>query len=283
MNIGLIGLGQMGQKMAARLTESGHELMVWNRSAAPLKAFEGRARIASSPQEVMHAEVVITMLADDAAVQAVWLRPGLKAQGVHLNMATVSLRIARELARLQPEYVSAPVFGRPPAAAKGELDVVAAGPASALERCAPVFKALARQVFVVGEQPEHANAVKIARNFLLATVIESLGEAFSLVRKTGVSPELFLEIITSTSLAAPAYKNYGRMMVERAFEPAQFSMELGVKDVELALASAREKGVQLPSAEMILGHLKHAVADGHGHKDWTALAEYFDSRLRESG
>jgi 3-hydroxyisobutyrate dehydrogenase-like beta-hydroxyacid dehydrogenase len=174
--------------------------------------------------------------------------------------------------------VSAPVFGRPSAAAKGELDVIAAGPREALERCQPVFRSLARQVFVVGGEPEQANAVKIARNFLLATVIESLGEAFGLVAKSGVATGLFLDILTSTSLAAPAYKNYGRLMVEGRYEPAQFSMALGLKDVELALATAREKGVSLPSAELIQRHLMQAIAQGDGHKDWAALAQYIGAR-----
>jgi 3-hydroxyisobutyrate dehydrogenase-like beta-hydroxyacid dehydrogenase len=204
----------------------------------------------------------------------------MRTKGIHLNMATVSLGMARELARLQKGYVSAPVFGRPPAAAKGELDVIAAGPSEALERCQPVFQALARQVFVVGSEPEQANAVKIARNFLLATVIESLGEAFGLVRKSGVAADVFLNILTSTSLAAPAYKNYGRLMVEGSYEPAQFSMALGLKDVELALATAREKGVPLPTAELIKRHLMQAIAQGDGHKDWAALAEYA-SRLQD--
>jgi 3-hydroxyisobutyrate dehydrogenase-like beta-hydroxyacid dehydrogenase len=195
-------------------------------------------------------------------------------------MATVSLRVADELASLQRGYVSAPVFGRPQAAARGELDIIAAGAPEALERCQPVFKALSRQVFVVGAQPRHANAVKIARNFLLATVIESLGEAFSLIRESAVAPEVFLNILTSTSLAAPAYKNYGKLMVEGVYEPAQFSMELGLKDVELALATAREQGIALPSAELIRGHLIRAIARGHGRKDWAALAEY---GVRESG
>ena len=154
-----------------------------------------------------------------------------------------------------------------------------AGAAGALERCQPVFKALARQVFVVGTEPARANAVKIARNFLLATVIESLGEAFALVHRAGVDERQFLEIITTTSLAAPAYKNYGRMMVERAYEPAQFSMDLGLKDVELALATARENGVSLPSAQTIRKNLRAAIAAGRAHQDWVALAEF----LRESG
>ena len=154
--------------------------------------------------------------------------------------------------------------------------MIASGPRDALERCQPVFS-LARQVSWA-RRPQQANAVKIARNFLLATVIESLGEAFGLVRKCGVAPQVFLDIITGTSLGAPAYRNYGRLMVERAYEPAQFSMELGLKDVALALATAREKGVALPSAELIKAHLEKAIAQGHGHKDWAALADDLGSR-----
>ena len=259
--------------MSVRLIDAGHDLVVWNRSPAAARSLAGRARVAAEPAELMDTEVVITMLADDAAVEAVWLAPRMKARGVHLNMATVSLRVARELARLQEDYVSAPVFGRPQAAAKGELDIIAAGPAPALERCRPVLEPLARQVFVVGANPEHANAVKIARNFLLATVIESLGEAFSLIRKSDVAADVFLNIITNTSLGAPAYKNYGKLMVERAYEPAQFSMELGLKDVELALATAREKGLSLPSGELIREHLRAAIERGHRQKDWAGLAE----------
>lgn len=278
MKIGFIGLGRMGREMAARLIDAGHALTVYNRTASAAEHFRGRARIASSPREAADTEVVITMLADDAALDALWLRPKLTTRGTHLNMATVSLAMTRALARLQDNYVAAPVFGRPSAAAKGELDVIAAGPAAAIERCRPLFKALARQVFVVGSEPEQASAVKIARNFLLATVIESLGEAMALARKSGVPPDVFLNIVTSTSLAAPAYKNYGRLMVERAYEPAQFSMELGLKDVELALSAAREKGVPLPTAELIKKHLLDAIANGDGHKDWTALAEYLGSK-----
>jgi 3-hydroxyisobutyrate dehydrogenase-like beta-hydroxyacid dehydrogenase len=274
MKIGFIGLGQMGREMAARLIDHGHALTVYNRTASATRDFAARARVVAHAAEALDAEIVITMLADDAAIEAVWLKPGMKSSGVHLNMATVSLATARALATLQESYISAPVFGRPPAAAKGELDVIVAGPQQAIERCQPVFKALARQVFVVGAEPEHANAVKIARNFLLATVIEGLGEAIALARKSGVEAGQFLNILTSTSLAAPAYKNYGKLMVERAYEPAQFSMELGLKDVELALSTAREKGVPLPSAELIRKHLLSAIAAGNGHKDWAALAEY---------
>jgi len=131
---------------------------------------------------------------------------------------------------------------------------------------------LGKQTFVVGEEPAKANAVKIARNFLLATMIESLGEAFALVRKCGVAPADFLNVIASTSLGSPAYKNYGKMIVEQAWTPAQFAMPLGVKDVELALATAREAGMRLPSGEMIKRHLLEAIEAGRAEQDWAALA-----------
>jgi 3-hydroxyisobutyrate dehydrogenase-like beta-hydroxyacid dehydrogenase len=279
MKIGFIGLGQMGREMAARLIGAGHELVVYNRSPGPAQAFQGRAGIASRPAQAADAEVVITMLADDAAVDAVWSAIELPAGAVHLNMATVSMGLARRFAQRQKSYVAAPVFGRPPAAAKGELDIVAAGPAEALERCSPLFSILGKQLFIVGAQPAQANAVKIARNFLLSTVIEGLGEAISLARACGVSAEEFVKVITSTSLAAPAYRNYGKLMVERRYEPAQFNMHLGLKDVELALATAADAGVALPTAELIRGNLLNAIAQGQGGKDWAALAEV----VRKSG
>jgi 3-hydroxyisobutyrate dehydrogenase-like beta-hydroxyacid dehydrogenase len=276
MKLGLLGLGKMGSAMAARLIDAGHSLVVFNRTARP---FDRRARVAAQPAEALDTEVVITMLADDAAVDAVWAKLELPASCVHLNMATVSIGLAQRFARLQANYVAAPVFGRPAAAAKGELDIIVAGPPEAVERCRPLFAVLGKQVFMVGALAPHANAVKIARNFLLATVIEGLGEAMALVRASGVSPGKFVEILSNTSLGAPAYRNYGKLMVERAYEPAQFSMQLGLKDVELALSAAREKGVPLPTAELIRKNLLQAIAAGHGDKDWAALAEL----LRESG
>jgi 3-hydroxyisobutyrate dehydrogenase-like beta-hydroxyacid dehydrogenase len=182
------------------------------------------------------------------------------------------MSIARELASLQKQYVAAPVFGRPPLAAKGQLDIIAAGPAAAIDRCRPLFQVLGKQTFIVGEEPAKANAVKIARNFLLATVIESLGEAYALVRKCGVEPQKFWEILGNTSLGSPAYKNYGKMIVEQAWKPAQFAMPLGVKDVELALATAREAGMDLPTGHLIRRHLLEAIAAGRAEDDWAALA-----------
>jgi 3-hydroxyisobutyrate dehydrogenase-like beta-hydroxyacid dehydrogenase len=270
MHLGFIGLGQMGRPMVERLKGAGHGVKAYNRTRSS-------PGIAAKPEEVLDAEIVITMLADDAAVRAVWLDSGLAARlpkgVVHLNMATVSMGIARQLAAIHGDvYVSAPVFGRPPVAAKGELDIIAAGPGGALEKCRPVFDLLGKQTFIVGNQPEKANAVKIARNFLLATVIESLGEAYALVRKCGVQPDDFWEILSKTSLGSPAYRNYGKMIVDQAWTPAQFAMPLGVKDVELALSTARDAGMRLPSGELIRKHLLEAIEAGRAGEDWAALA-----------
>jgi 3-hydroxyisobutyrate dehydrogenase-like beta-hydroxyacid dehydrogenase len=270
MNVGFIGLGQMGRPMVERLKGAGHSLKVYNRT-------KSSPEIVKHVSEVLEADIVITMLADDAAVREVWLDSGLARRlpkgAVHLNMATVSMRIARELAAIQTgAYVSAPVFGRPPVAAQGQLDIIAAGPQAAIDRCEPLFKVLGKQVFVVGVEAEKANAVKIARNFLLATVIESLGEAYALVRKCGVKPNDFWDILAKTSLGSPAYKNYGKMIVDQAWTPAQFAMPLGVKDVELALATAREAGMDLPSGQLIRKHLLAAIAEGRAEQDWAALA-----------
>ena len=290
MKVGFIGLGQMGQPMAARLIEAGHELVVFNRSAGAAEALaEKGATVVREAAGVLDTEAVITMLADDTAIDAVWIRGGLiqkmPASSVHLNMATASLEMGKQLARLHREagngYVSAPVFGRPSAAAAGQLDIIAAGSESALERCKPLFEVLGKQTFQVGADPWLANVVKIARNFLLATVVESLGEAFALVRKSGLEAATFFDIITSTSLNAPVYKSYGQRMVEKDFAPT-FALKLGLKDVEIALDAAAAVGMSLPLADLMRKRHLTAIAAGFGDKDWAALSEYIaqDAGLR---
>ncbi len=282
MKIGFIGLGQMGRGMASRLMDSGYPLVVWNRTRAATDAFAARgAVVARSPDETLAAEVVITMLADDASVEAVWITSGLlqklPATAIHLNMASVSLRLGQRLDALHrghgTQYVSAPVFGRPEFAARGELDVIAAGAPSAIARCEPLFKVLGRRWFNVAAEAPKANAVKVARNFLLATIIESLGEAFALVEKAGVDPQMFFDIITSTAMNSPAYKNYGAMMLNNPVDPT-FPLTLGLKDVELALQTAADLGVPMPTAELLRTQHRAAIAAGYGEREWAALGTY---------
>ena len=282
MNIGFIGLGQMGRGMVSRLLECGHQLVVWNRTKAATEAFAARgATVAHEPEQTLASEIVITMLADDAAVEAVWLKAGLVhklgAGGVHLNMASISPRLAQALDAQHRQqgalYVSAPVFGRPEFAARGELDIVAAGAAEALARCEPLFNVLGRRWFNVAAEAPKANAVKVARNFLLATIIESLGEACALVEQSGVDPRAFYDIITSTAMNAPAYRNYGKLMLENPDHPT-FTLKLGLKDVELALAAAADLNMALPSALLIRQQHIAAISAGYGERDWAALGTY---------
>jgi 3-hydroxyisobutyrate dehydrogenase-like beta-hydroxyacid dehydrogenase len=272
----------MGRGMATRLIERGHDLVVWNRTRSAVEALEhAGAQAASTPEAALASDIVITMLADDAAVDSVWLASALvgkmRAPAVHLNMATVSLRMSERLAASHADagtpYVSAPVFGRPHAAAAGQLDIVAAGPADALTRCQPLFEALGKQWFDVGRKPIHATIVKIARNYLLGTIIESLGEAFALVAKSGVDPAGFLEIITSTSLNAPAYKSYGGLIVNPPGNPT-FPLKLGLKDIELALQAGGDTSVPMPMAAVIREQHLAAIAKGYGERDWAALGNY---------
>lgn len=287
MKIGFMGLGLMGRGMAGRLLEAGHAVTVYNRSAAPAEALRARgAQVAASPLELCDADIVISMLADDTAVESVCIASGfvgrLRAGSLHVNMATVSLRLARRLADLHreagSEYAAAPVFGRPAAAEKGQLDIVAGGSAAALARCEPLFAAMGKHVFIAGTEPATANVVKIARNYMLAAAVQSMGEAFALVRKSGVDAGAFYELVTSTSFTGPSYRNYGKLMVERNFDNASFTLKLGLKDVELALAAGGDTQVPLPMAGVIREQNIGALNRGMGDKDWAVMGDYIAER-----
>lgn len=282
MNIGFIGLGQMGRGMASRLLDAGHRLVVWNRSHAAVDELAARgATAASAPADTLGSDVVISMLADDAATTAVWVTSGLirelPRQTLHLNMASISPRMAQQLDALHREhgtaYVSAPVFGRPEFAARGELDIVAAGAPAALARCEPLFQVLGRRWFRVADEAPKANALKVARNFLLSTIIEGMGEAMALAETAGIDPRVFYDIVTGTAMNSASHINYGRLMLENPDNPA-FTLKLGLKDVELALQTAAELGIPLPSASLIREQHLAAIRHGYGERDWAALGTY---------
>lgn len=291
MDIGLIGLGRMGSALARRILTAGHRLRVWNRSAAaadPLVALGALA--VADPAGLMDAETVITLLADDRAVDEVWtgrdLINRLDSASLHLNMTSLGLATGQRIAALHAAagkaYVAAPVFGRPDAAASGELDIIAAGAPEHLSRCEPLFTALGRSWHHAGSEPQQANIVKIARNFLQATIIESLGEAFALVRKNGVAPERFLDILTSTSMNSPAYRNYGRYILEPPALPT-FTLALGLKDVELAADAAAHSRVAMPLTALLRTQHMAAVAGGYGDRDWASLGNYVMAQSDDSG
>jgi 3-hydroxyisobutyrate dehydrogenase-like beta-hydroxyacid dehydrogenase len=282
MKIGFIGLGHMGSAMATNLVKAGHELTVYNRSPARSQVLAAQgAKIALSVAEACQAEVVMTMLADDAAVENVTfggegilasLRPG----AVHVSSSTISLALSSRLsarhAGAAQHFVAAPVFGRPEAAAAGQLFVIAAGQAAALRVVQPLLEAIGQKTFVVSEVPKSANLVKLSGNFLIAAVIESLGEAVALVGKGGIEAHQYVEILTSTLFNAPVYKTYGALIADRKFEPAGFSAVLGHKDIGLVLAAADELRVPLAFASVLRDRFLTLLAQGGDKLDWSAIA-----------
>jgi 3-hydroxyisobutyrate dehydrogenase-like beta-hydroxyacid dehydrogenase len=167
--------------------------------------------------------------------------------------------------------VAAPVFGRPEVAAAGQLFVVAAGPSDAVSAAQPLFEAVGQRTFVVSQTQKAANLVKLSGNFLIAAVIESLGEAIALVDKAGVDRHKYLELLTSTLFTAPVYKTYGALIADRRFEPAGFAVPLGQKDIRLALAAAEELNVPLPLASLLRDRFLTLRAHGGDNLDWSAI------------
>ncbi len=283
MKAGLIGLGNMGLPMARNLVKAGHALTVYNRKQS--RADELKAvveRVARTPAEAAsNVEALITMVADDRAVEAIVFNPegvlqALPAGAVHISMSTISVEMSRRLATAHSErgqhFIAAPVFGRPDAAAAAKLFVVAAGPAEQIARCRPIFDAVGQKTFVAGEQAPAANVIKLTGNFLITTVIESLAESFSLVRKFGIAPGALLEILTGTLFDAPVYRNYGAMIASDKFEPGGFRLRLGLKDNRLLIAAADDAAVPIPMAALVHDRLVAALAQGMGEDDWASVA-----------
>lgn len=279
--MGFIGLGNMGAAMAENLLRAGHSVTAYNRSRAKVDALVAvGAQPAHTVAEACRGDAVISMLANDEAVEAVTfgddgilgsLRPG----AVHVSCSTISVDLAQRLTEAHAEagqrFVSAPVFGRPEAAAARKLFIVAAGEPELLQTLSPVFDALGQRTFVVAEQPSTANLVKLSGNFLIASVIETLGEAMALVAKAGVDKEQYLEILTSTLFGAPVYRTYGGLVAREEFEPAGFAATLGLKDIRLVLEAGEELRVPLPVASLLRDRFLTLLATGGGALDWSAV------------
>jgi 3-hydroxyisobutyrate dehydrogenase-like beta-hydroxyacid dehydrogenase len=281
MNVGLIGLGNMGSAMARSLLRAGHGVTVYNRTRQRAEALRAEgAIVAATPAEACRGDAVITMLADDTAVESqVFGRDGILASlprgGVHISSSTISValsdKLAAEHANAGQEFVSAPVFGRPEAAEAAKLAVVAAGPRAVVERFKPIYEALGPKLFIVGEKPSLANTVKLTGNFLIGTVIESMSEAIAFARKSGVDPAALVDFLTSSLFNAPIYKTYGGLIVEGKYEPAGFAVPLGLKDVRLVLQAAESQSVPMPVASLVRDRFLTAIARGNEHSDWTVL------------
>ncbi len=273
----------MGAGIARNLLRAGHDVAVYNRTREKAQALAGEgARVATSPADACReAEAVMTMVADDHALEQVvfgndGIATALKEGGVHISHSTISTALARRLnAEHTPRkqgFLRAPVFGRPEAAESKKLLVLAGGPSELVERCRPLLDAIGRQTFVVGAAPWQANIAKLCGNFMIASAIEAFGEASATLRKAEVEPETFLEIMTAL-FGSPVITNYGRAIVDEKFQPAGFALRLGLKDVRLMLAASEECMSPMPLASVVRDQFLSALAQGQGEMDWSSVAQ----------
>ena len=281
MKIGFIGLGQMGAALAGQLIRAGHVVTVWNRSHKAVEALAAQGAVAAkSPAEVMQSNVLFSMLASDQAMRDVGLDAELldkAAAGlIHVNMATISPGFAEALAAAHEsrglDYVAAPVFARPDAAAKGQAVIIVAGAKEAIATVEPLLAQMGRRIVKVGDKPEMANLFKVAGNFMIMSAVETMGEAFALLRKGGVDATQFWETMTEGLFAAPIYKNYGKQILDQAYEPAGFYLRLGLKDAGLVKEAAENLNVPMPVLEIVRRHYEEAMRKGWSEKDWASIA-----------
>ncbi|HUA00026.1 MAG TPA: NAD(P)-dependent oxidoreductase [Candidatus Aquilonibacter sp.] len=281
--LGFIGLGNMGEPIAANLMAAGHALRVYNRTAskaAPLVA-KGAA-LAKSPADVAApGGVVFTMLADDRALEEVCLVPGsfvekLGPGGIHISLSTIAPATARRLAEHHAKhgvaYLASPVFGRPEAAAAKKLWVCTSGQAASKNRARPLLEAISQGIFDFGEDAGAANVVKLCGNFMIASAIETIAESLALAEKSGVDKNAVAALFGKTLFACPVYQGYGRQIAAEEFEPAGFRLALGLKDVSLALGAAGASSMPLPIGSLLRDRFLAAIAKGRGDMDWTAIA-----------
>jgi 3-hydroxyisobutyrate dehydrogenase-like beta-hydroxyacid dehydrogenase len=285
-SVAFLGLGAMGVAMARNLVTAGFNVRVWNRTASKAREVPGAQPAPTPAAACERAEFAVSMLADDAAINATVLGPAgaltrLEPGSIHIGCSTISVALCRRLvethAAARVGFVAAPVFGRPEAAAAKQLWIVPGGAQADLERCAPIFAALGQGAFPLSSAP-HASLTKLLGNFLIASTIEMLGESLVAAEKAGLPPSRFLDIMTGTLFGAPLFKRYGQLVADTTFEPAGFQLPLGLKDMRLALEATEELKSPLPLASLVRERMLSALAAGRERFDWSG----FTSVIREA-
>ena len=278
--IGFLGLGSMGSAIVSNLLSRGLEVAVWNRSEGPIRRMVELGATAATPAAALSCPVSISMLADDDAVDAVLTDEVLEAARgrVHACMSSISPgaseRLGRRCADRGASYVAAPVLGRPEVAARGDLNIVAAGPTAALAELAPVLGLVGRRTWRVGEVPRTANVVKVAVNYNIIHALQALGESVALVEADGASARDFVDLLGGTLFGGAVHQVYGRLIAERDYWPAGFTLELGRKDLFLATSTAADLDLTLPSADVLRAAFEGALANHDlAGADWSAMAE----------
>jgi 3-hydroxyisobutyrate dehydrogenase-like beta-hydroxyacid dehydrogenase len=283
MKVGFIGLGRMGTAMVARLLQAGHAVTVYNRTPSKAQGMIDRgANLAARVADACQGDAVITMLANDDAVEDVVLGEGgvlqsLGRRTIHISMSTISVALCEKLAdrhaTASHRFVAAPVFGRPDVAAQGKLFIVAAGELDVIDACRPLFDAMGQKTIPISEVPQTANLVKLSGNFLIASVMEAVSEAMALIRKAGIDPHRYYELLTSTLFTGPVFTNYGRLIADQRYQPAEFAAPLGEKDMRLTLAAAETLRVPMPLASLVHDRLQTLIACGGEQLDWSGIGQ----------
>jgi 3-hydroxyisobutyrate dehydrogenase-like beta-hydroxyacid dehydrogenase len=279
--LGFLGLGTMGSGMARRLIDAGHTVLVWNRSQDAVdELVEAGAVRAAEPAEALGAAVSFSMLANDQAVEAVFDDAALAATrgNTHVLMASISPaladRMTERLTQAGAVHVAAPVLGRPAVAAAGQLNILAAGPAEAVERVEPFLAAMGKRTWRLGDRPSVANAVKVAVNYNIIHALQALGESIAMTERLGVEPAQFTELLSNTLFGGVAYTGYGQIIASGQYTPPGFSMALGRKDLALAEEVAASTGVKPATLAALVSVFELALADPELQTyDWSAIAE----------
>jgi 3-hydroxyisobutyrate dehydrogenase-like beta-hydroxyacid dehydrogenase len=280
MEVGFVGVGRMGSAMAANLLKAGHRVRAWDKSPAAVRALQAQgAEIAADAQDAFRGDALFSMLPNDEVIREVFIASRMQPTSgspVHVNMATASVKLAKELAAHHAAqgvaYVAATVWGRPDVAAAGKLSIVAAGDPQAIARVQPLFDVIGQKTWRVGDEPSRANVAKIAGNLMVACAIEAIAEAAALVRAHGMSAPDVLDAVITSLFNVPVYRGYGDMIAKQQYEPAGFDLVLGMKDVRLALMAGEETNVPLPFASVLRDSFMDAIANGDADKDWSAIA-----------
>lgn len=278
-----IGLGTMGSPMAFNLLKQGVELGVYNRSKEKTESLvEGGAKFLAHPSEAFkHASIVLSMVANDQALEAVTegvdgLLESAYPGCIHVSLSTVAPATTHKLMLMHQEkgvhFIAAPVFGRPDAAAKQALWICMAGDEDAKKKIEPLLNKIGKKIYDFGDKPEAANAVKLAGNFMILSVIEMLGEAFAFAQKSGINPEQLHAFFTETLFPSPVFLNYGKILIQQKFTPAGFKLTLGLKDLNLFLNTAHSLHVSSPLAQMLQKQLLASLNKGREEMDWSAIS-----------
>lgn len=286
--IAFLGLGSMGSAMAGRLIDAGHDVVLWNRSPGAVdRLLERGGRRAASAAEALEADVSFSMLADDAAMTAVFTDEAVDRarDGIHVAMGSISPSLAEELdtrfGAVGARYVGAPVLGRPAVAAEGKLNILAAGPDEAVDTVAPLLDVLGVRTWRLGTRPAVANAVKAAVNYNIIHAMQAIGETVAMTERLGVDPGRFTRLLAETLFGGVVYTGYGRIIAERAYDPPGFHIALGRKDLDLAQQVAASVDVDPATLPALISVFDRALADPElKDLDWSAIAEV--SRRRPS-